>query len=231
MGILVVIPARAGSKRLPGKNLLDLAGKPMIAYTIDAALAFAAHAKIVVSTDSAEVAAVARSAGIAVPRLRPAELATDTATSLDVVRHELRECEREDRITYDPVVLLQPTSPLRSAKDIDDATGAFNDNGPPSLVSVCLADPKEDARYPDSWFVALDDKNRIVPRDNAQTSTLYRYNGAIYIYRRDYLLAATSSVTDGTLAYVMPRERSIDIDTKEDFEAAKAMLERAKPRK
>ncbi|HEX9660078.1 MAG TPA: acylneuraminate cytidylyltransferase family protein, partial [Rhodothermales bacterium] len=134
--VLAVIPARGGSKGVPRKNLVQLCGRPLIAYTIGAGLSATSVSRLVVSTEDEEIASVARSLGADVPFIRPATLATDTAQSLPVVQHAIQAVEEVEGTPYDVIVMLQPTTPLRTAGDIDSAVALLLESGADSVVSV-----------------------------------------------------------------------------------------------
>ena len=216
--ILAMIPARGGSKGIKDKNITPLAGKPLITYTIEAALQSRYIDRVVVSTDSEKIASVARAAGADVPFLRPAELASDTARSIDAVLHCIRVCQG------DIFVLLQPTSPLRTAEDIDAAIETFIAHGEKGLCSV-----NEIGDHPiltrmmdgDGMLQPLLNTNSTVRRQDMPT--FYHVNGAIYINRIDEINRDTS-FNDNPVGYVMPRERSVDIDTVEDLRIAEMLL-------
>ena len=221
MRILAVIPARAGSKRLPGKNLLSLADKPLIAHTIERAKACGNLTRVIVSTDSNEIAQASRIFGAEVPWVRPAELATDEAASFDVIKHALDECEKEDGKDYDALVLLQPTSPLRSVEDIDGAIDLFKTSKASMVVSVCEVD------HPVEWTVNVDPKDFSLKQVSLTSETgqkELRYNGAVYVYSRDFLMQGKPGIPDDAKAYIMPRARSVDIDDELDFKLAEALL-------
>ncbi len=219
--VLAIITARGGSKGLPRKNVLPLAGRPLIGWSIAAALASDAVRRVVVSTDDPEITEVARAEGAEVPFLRPAELASDTATSVDVLRHALTECPGLDYF-----VLLQPTSPLRLATDIDAAWQRMQATGAASCVSVC-----ETSESP--WLMYLQSEegrlSRLLPEPpkglrRQDLPSAYRLNGAIYLARRDWFLANGRLIDADTVALVMPPERSVDIDTRADFDLAEGLL-------
>ena len=219
--ILAVITARGGSKGLPRKNVLPLAGRPLIGWSIAAALGSAAVGRVVVSTDDPEIAEVARAEGAEVPFLRPADLASDTASSLDVLRHALTECPGHDYF-----VLLQPTSPLRQASDIDAAWRLLKATGAASCVSVC-----ETAESPWLMYLQSDEGrlSRLLPEPERglrrqDLPVAYRLNGAIYLARRAGFLATGRLIDPDTVALVMPPERSVDIDTLSDFDLAESLL-------
>ncbi|MFZ5537271.1 MAG: cytidylyltransferase domain-containing protein [Pseudomonadota bacterium] len=219
--ILALIPARGGSKGLPGKNILPLAGKPMIQWSIEAAQGSRFVTRVVVSSDDPAILEVARAAGAETPFVRPAELAQDDTPSMDVVLHALDQLP-----PVDWVVLLQPTSPLRSAEDIDQAIARCLETGAPACVSV-----SESPALP-WWMFRVDATGRLVPfLDAAQrpqrrqeAPTLYTLNGAVYVARVDWLRKTRSFLTEETVAHVMPAERSVDIDTALDFRLAECLL-------
>lgn len=222
---VALIPARGGSKAIPGKNLMDLAGRPLIAWTIAAALACKRISRVVVSTDSREIAEVARHHGAEVPFMRPPELAGDHTPMLDVVRHFASAIALEDEAA---IILLQPTSPFRTTADIDSALDLYTRSGTRGLVSIVKSDA-----HPD-WMLRLDPRGRIVPlvptvdkaiRRQDLVST-YRPNGALYICRATDIRAGHSWYGEDTIAYEMPRERSLDIDEHWDLEVARAVMSR-----
>ncbi len=225
--LLGLIPARGGSKRLPRKNLRLLGGRPLIAWTIEAALESGCLDRVIVSTDDPEIAAVACDAGAEVPFLRPAELADDRTPSLEVLLHALRTLAAEgDR--YDYLVELQPTSPLRHATDIRAAVSLLKERRADAVVSVC---PTE---HPPEWSNTLPPDGAL--RDffrpgvrgtrSQDLPTSYRLNGAIAIFDcRRLLKTESTDMDDNGFAYVMPPERSIDIDTALDLHIAQALLE------
>ena len=223
--VLALITARGGSKGLPRKNVLLAAGKPLIAWSIDAAITAECVERLVLSSDDDEIMDAARSAGCDVPFCRPAHLASDVATSIDVVLHALDQLPG-----YEYVVLLQPTSPLRTAADIDAAFELMIERGAPSCVSVCEVDQSPYWMY---RAAAGNKLERILPEVDKVTRRqdlppIYVLNGAIYIARIDWLRANSSFVGEETVAYLMPRERSLDIDTVQDFEIFRTMVEREK---
>lgn len=224
--VLVVIPARGGSKRLPRKNILPLNGKPMINWTIDAALGVPDVTKVMVSTDCEKIAEVARNAGAEVPFLRPESLSNDTSSSTDVVRHVL-EYYQENGEVFDYVLLLQPTSPLRSANDIKSAIGLLKEKCANSVVSVT------ECEHSPLWCNVLDDslsmenfiKTDMKNSRSQDLPTYYRLNGAIYLTNvSDFLEDGLFITRNKCFAYVMPSLRSIDIDHKLDYIIAEAIM-------
>lgn len=221
--VLALITARGGSKGLPRKNVLLAGGKPLLAWTVDAAISAECVDRVVLSSDDHEIMDAARSAGCDVPFCRPAHLASDVATSIDVVLHALNQLPG-----YEYVVLLQPTSPLRTAADIDAAFELMLEKGVSSCVSVTEV---EQSPY---WMYRVTDENklqRLLPNVEGgirrqDLPPIYALNGAIYIARIDWLKKTKSFVGDETIAYQMPRERSIDIDTPDDFIAFCSIVEK-----
>lgn len=213
MTTLALIPARGGSKGIPRKNIIDFAGRPLIEWTIDAALRSGAE-RVLVSTDCPEIAEVSRAAGAIVPFLRPAHLSTDAAGTMPVVLHAL------DMIPAETLLLLQPTSPLRNSADIRRAMLLHKNTGRP-VVSITKAKP---------WIVSMGDDLAI---DSSGLNTARRQdhqtfapNGAIYIAKAENLLAGETWWTNA-VGYEMPQERSIDIDTMTDLRMAEAIAPRA----
>ncbi len=219
---LAVITARGGSKGLPRKNVLMAGGKPLVAWTVEAAIAAECVSRVVLSSDDEEIMAAAKDAGCDVPFTRPSHLASDTASSIDVLLHALDQLPR-----FDYVVLLQPTSPLRTAEDIDAAFELMLERGAPSCVSVCEADQSPYWMYK----VAAGDKlQRLLSEVNGATRRqdlppIYVLNGAIYIAQIDWLRANKSILGGETVAYLMPKDRSLDIDTAQDFEIFRSGIE------
>lgn len=217
-----MITARGGSKGLPRKNVLPAGGKPLIAWTVTAAQEAQCVDRVVLSSDDDEIMAVAATWGCDVPFRRPGELASDTASSMDVVLHALDQLPG-----YDYVALLQPTSPLRNAADIDAAFALLQASGAPSCVSVCEA---EQSPY---WMYRLAENGKLhalLPERSTASRRqdlppVYVLNGAIYIARVDWLRATGSFLAEECIAYLMPRERSIDIDNVEDFEIFRYKVE------
>ncbi len=223
--VLAIVPARGGSRGIVDKNLAEVAGVPLIAHTIGAAQRAASVSRLIVSTDSPAIAAVARAHGVQVPFVRPAELADDRTPTIPVLIHALDWLAEAEGYTPDLLVLLQPTSPLRTADDIDAAVALIAREAD-AVVSVCPARThpaltrrvSDDGRLqPYLEAVAPPDRRQDAPR-------AYEINGAIYVIRPDVLRARQTWYTDHTLAYVMPVERSLDIDEPFDLELLRALL-------
>ncbi|TSE37302.1 CMP-N,N'-diacetyllegionaminic acid synthase [Tepidimonas fonticaldi] len=219
--MLALIPARGGSKGVPGKNVREVAGKPLIAWTIEAARQAACIDRVVVSSDDAGILDVARAWVAQTPFVRPAELARDETPGIDVVLHALQQLPG---VTW--VALLQPTSPLRTARDIDAAFALCQEKGAPACVSVT------EAATPPWWMFRMSGEGRLRsflpegerPQRRQDAPLLYALNGAVYVARADWLRRTRSFLTDETVAYVMPPERSIDIDTPLDLTIAACLL-------
>lgn len=215
--VLAIITARGGSKRLPGKNILDLNGKPLIAWTIEAAKKSLYIDKLIVSTDDNKIANISKQYGAEVPFLRPDELSSDTTISIDVVFHAIKFF-KEKNIRFKYILLLQPTSPLRISEDIDNAFKMIDDNTK-AIVSVC------ETEHSPLWSNTLPEnlsmKDFIIPEiKNKRSQDLpkyYRLNGAIYIAEVDYLIKHNEFFGINTKAFIMPQERSVDIDNEVDF--------------
>jgi CMP-N,N'-diacetyllegionaminic acid synthase len=217
MNVLGIIPARGGSKRLKGKNIKNLAGKPMIFYTIASASKSKFINRLVVTTDSKRIASVSKKCGAEI-LMRPAALATDAAPSLPVFRHVVTALEKKG-YKADIAVILQPTSPLRSAADIDSAVEKLISTKKDSVVSVCEA-------CPGSWLHAAN-KEKIAPAVKGN-GMIYKLNGAVYAVKKNALMKK-GLITSNTGYIIMPKERSVDIDTIDDFKLTEiAMKFRAK---
>lgn len=226
--VLGLIPARGGSKGVKGKNIASLGGKPLIQYTIEAVNESECLSDCIVSTDSDSIADVARSLGASVPFMRPSELAGDRSRAQDAALHAIEQYDPEGNFDY--VLLLQPTAPFRTGEDIDKAIRMAEDHAVTSLVSFAEAETHHPyyMYYVDS---AVGDIVRVKPACQYEVGTprqefpraVYR-NGAIYLTRIDYLKASYSFVSEDVVAYIMPPERSVNIDTQEDLAYAEFLL-------
>lgn len=225
MQILYIIPARGGSKGLPNKNIRLLDNKPMIAYSIIAAQNSHYKGKVVVSTDSEKIATISKEYGAEVPFMRPQELATDSAASIDVIFHAI-DYYKERNIHFDLVALLQPTSPLRISEDINNAIKKLLDKNAETIVGVC-----ESEHHP-LWANTLPvdgSMKNFLPEsikglNRQQLPIYYRLNGAIFISTIDALYKQKTFIHQNTFSYIMPNERSIDIDHEIDFKLAELIL-------
>lgn len=226
--VLGLIPARGGSKSIPLKNVATLAGKPLIYYTIQAALESGVLDRLVVSTDSDKIAEAALSAGAEVPFMRPAELALDDTPGIEPPVHALEWFAKEADYRPDYLMTLQPTSPFRTADDIRAAVEIAQDKSADAVVSVCEV---HDHPY---WTKSISDDGKLadflpLERDYVRRQDLppaYVLNGAIYMARAQLILEKRTYYSDDTYAYVMPRERSLDIDTAWDLHLAELLLQR-----
>lgn len=232
---LFVIPARGGSKGIPGKNIVDLGGRPLIAYTIESALEaltnfFAPKVReqfhrIIVSTDSPRIAAAAEAEGVKVPFLRPAELSTDRSGSREVVLHAMDYADAAG-MDYDCVILLQPTSPFRRGEHIAEAAALFHPGETDMIVSVCEASANP---YYNCFETDSDGFLRIAKGDGLLTRRqdappAWEYNGAIYVINPESLRQMPLGAFPRRIPYVMNREDSVDIDTPLDLAVARALM-------
>lgn len=225
--VVGLIPARGGSKGIPGKNIALLAGKPLIAYTIEAAQKSKYIDELVLSTDSSKIAAIAKRFGLGIDALRPARLATDQAKTIDVVRYELNRLQKKRKRAIDLVVLLQPTAPFRTARDIDEACALFLKNKRnTSLVSVC------DVRGMHPMVMYTKQGNHLVPflktggkaMRRQKFERVYARNGALYLFTPKQVLQGDWVISQKPLLYLMPRERSMNIDEPLDLRIAECFI-------
>lgn len=222
---IAIIPARGGSKRLPGKNIKILAGKPLIAWTIAAAVESKLFDLVIVSTDSQEIADISIRYGAYVPFLRPQELSTDSATTSAVIEHAVCWVEANHE-TVSRVTVLQPTSPLRGVEDIKQAFSLYNNKDACSVISVCeLEHPYQ---YCNQIHENLSMDGFILNANHKRTQELkpyYRLNGAIYIFNREYASDMSKIYSSQSYAYIMDKKNSIDIDDMYDFKMAEFFLQ------
>ena len=222
---LAIILARGGSKRLPRKNLLDLCGKPLIAYSIEAALKSKYISKVIVSSDDEEILNIAKEYKADFIK-RPDELASDTATTFDALKHTLENVEK-----YDYVVLLQPTSPLRTEKHIDEAIELLEEKSADAIISVC------EMEHSPLWSNILDEnldmsnflRDEVLNKRSQDLPKYYRLNGAIYICKTEELLENKGFfIKENIFAFKMNKENSIDIDEEIDFIIAREIKQSIK---
>jgi len=229
--VLALIPARGGSKGVPRKNVRRLGGRPLFAHAVDAARASRLVTRIVLSTDDEEIAKIGRSIGCEVPFLRTPALAADDTPMLEVVRHTLNELHTTDQYKPDTIVLLQPTTPFRNGRDIDDALTLMTNRKFDAVVSVA----KVPTHYSPPWqFILHDNVMRlyggqalgdIITRRQDLPSTYIR-NGAIYAFQRASFERNGSIYGERCGALIMPSERSINIDTPDDWAEAQQYVRR-----
>jgi len=221
--VLAVLCGRGGSKGLPRKNVLDLGGKPLVAWSVDAAKMSRLLDRTVVSTDDHDIAEAARAAGAEVPFMRPPELATDTAPVTDAMVHMVQNLDEQ----YDIVVLLQATSPFRTGEDIDACITKLVETGADTCVSF------SEMLKPPSYIVKIDDTDRIRPLEPSgllkrrqDTSKHYLPNACVYAVWTEFLLKEGKVYSDDTAAIITPAERALDIDDLLDLEIARGLLTR-----
>jgi CMP-N,N'-diacetyllegionaminic acid synthase len=221
--ILGLIPARGGSKTLKGKNLRPLGDRPLIAWSIAAVTSSTSIDRTIVSSENNEILTVARKFGAETPFVRPSDLASDDTPTIDVVHHALRSINE----TFDYVVLVQPTSPMVTAGDIDGCVAKCIDLGAPACVSVTPV-----SKHP-FWMYSISDDQRLFPIvENPRTRPsrrqdlplVFALNGAVFAAKSDWIASQRDFVTAETIAYQMPVERSVDIDTDFDLKIAEALL-------
>lgn len=219
--ILAIIPARGGSKGVIKKNIKDLFDKPLIVHTIEAANKSKYIDRTIISSDDNEIINVAKKYGADAPFIRPKNLAEDDTAGIDVILHAINKCPQ-----YDIVIMLQPTSPLRTEFDIDLCIEYFSNNSSKACVSISEA---ESNPY---WMYSLDQNSKIHPileqkkefYQRQKLPKVYQLNGAIYIAEKKWLQKNKSFITDETLGYIMPIERSVDIDTELDFKIVELIM-------
>lgn len=226
--VLAYIPARSGSKGIKDKNIVDVAGKPLMAHSILAAKRSKYVDTVVVSTDSENYAKIARQYGAEVSFLRPRELATDTSPEMDTTVHLMQWFDKNTSEKFDILIKLQPTSPLRTEEDIDAALELFMSKDAESIISVmeCHITPL--------WMNVLSQDHSmknfisedIKKKNRQELPTYYQLNGALFLARWEFMKQKKSWYGEKSYAYIMPRERSVDIDDEIDLVLVKALLER-----
>lgn len=222
---LVIIPARGGSKGIPRKNIAPLCGRPLIAYTIDAAKAVCPIENIVLSTDSEEIAETARKEGLKVDYMRPAVLGGDKVGSREVILDAMDYADRR-AIEYDRVILLQPTSPLRQAEDILNADRLFRENEADIVVTVCesSANPYYDCFEPDAnGYLKISKGDGTLTR-RQDAPKVYQYNGAVYVINPQSIREKPMGSFERVVPSPMAAERSVDIDSPLDLAIAEIIM-------
>ena len=224
--VLAVIPARAGSKRLPNKNILMLNEKPLLAWSIEAGLKSKYVDRVIVSTDEIGISEIAKDWGAEVPFLRPPELSNDTATTVDTILHAINQTEKENE-KFDYILLLQPTSPLRTSAHIDDSIELLIERSADSVIGVTKVS------HPIEWTNTLPENlsmDNFISRDAYFTRSQdftqrYQINGAIYFIKKSKLIESGRMISDDqSIAYIMDRHSSIDIDDEFDFLLAETVF-------
>lgn len=224
--MLAIIPARGGSKGVPGKNIRDLVGHPLIYYTIDAAIKSKKIDQVIVSTDDKKIADIAIECGAEVPFLRPEELASDHAKAIDNYIYTIDRLNAEG-CQIDNIIVLQPTSPLRTVQDIDNAIELFFEKKAETIISVVKAE------HPPTWYKKISSEGILIDyfsdTDNSQNrqeaDKTYLPNGAIYVFDYAALKTRYGYYNEKTYPYIMSQDNSIDIDTMLDFKLAQLLIE------
>lgn len=222
--MLAIIPARGGSKGLERKNTKPLLGKPLIAYSIEAALKSKKISEVIVSTEDQEIAQIARDFGASVPFMRPDKYATDESLSIDTYVYTIDKIKSEFGIDHQEFVVLQPTSPLRRPEDIDSAIDLFHTKNADSVISFT------EEHHSIFWHKYLSDNGKLSPifeneklTNRQELKKTYYPNGSIYVFKSK-IIREGKNYTNNTFAYLMGRNQSVDIDTIEDFEFAEYLL-------
>jgi CMP-N,N'-diacetyllegionaminic acid synthase len=225
MKVLAVVPARSGSKGLPGKNIKQLIDKPLLAWSIEQGLASKYVDEVVVSTDSQEIADVAVRYGAKVPFLRPAELAKDETSTADVLVHLIKTLE-EQGSKYDYLLLLEPTSPLRETKDIDLAFDKlFSNKDASSIVGISAVEsqhPMFCVSLTEEGFLRSENEFKVLRRQDI--TPLYFYEGSLYISEIEVYKSKKNFYHNNTLGYVVPKWKSYEIDDNVDFLIVETIL-------
>lgn len=221
--ILALVPARGGSKGLPGKNVRPLAGRPLVAHAVRLALSCPEVARVVCSTDSEEIAAAAREAGAEVPFMRPAELCTDQAAMWPVVRHALDEASRIDNLDYGSVLLVDPTTPGRLVADVSQAVAQLEgDENADGVVGV------SEPEFNPIWYCVVERDgfmSDLMPEARTyvrrqDVPRVFRINGALYLWRSDFVRSVDNWRDGRLLMCEIPESRAVNIDTLADFQSA-----------
>lgn len=229
MKVLGVVTARGGSKGIPRKNIIPILGKPLIAYTAEAARSSEKLTRVILSTDDEEIANVGQRWGLEVPFLRPPELARDDTPTLPVIQDAIRKLESENEF-YDAVMILQPTNPLRRPEDIDGAIALLEKTGADSVISFTDVGEKHPARMK---FIGQDGRVTDPPFAEAyegqrrqELPKLYLREGSVYLTRRDVLMKENSIKGKDCRAWIIPSERACNIDTLFDLYICEQLLRR-----
>ena len=220
--VLGVIPARGSSKRFPNKNIRMLAGKPLIAWSIEAAQKAKRLTDYLLTSDALLIADIAKNYGAPVPFIRPPELATDTVRNIEVVTHALKFMETEKQIIYDIIVLMQPTSPIRNPAHIDQAIDTLWESDLDSVASVKGPYKKRDPILKAIRNGVLEDYCPV--EDPTNTEPFYMYNAALYAVKRDYFIKHNKLISQRQVPLIMDPIYSVDVDTEADFLMAETYL-------
>ena len=229
--VLGLITARDGSKGIPGKNIALLGDKPLISWTIEAALNASVIDKLIVSTDSKQIADISREWGAEVPFIRPLELSGDNSPHIDVMVHAVKWLRDNEAYFPDYLMLLQPTSPFRTSQDIDQSAALVFESGADCVISIqeSLSHPYTMTQISeDNMFTGflMSSKHQGKYQNRQTRPTFYSLNGAIYLIKVNTLLDAHTIYPDFTMTYIMPEERSLDIDTLWDLKIANLLVDK-----
>lgn len=225
--ILAIIPARGGSKGLPGKNIKPILGKPLLQWTIEAGKNSRYIDELIVSTDCNKIAKVAKDCQAKVPFMRPDHLAGDTATSFDALKHAIEFYSSELHREFDYIIMLEATSPLRTAEDIDNAIKTLIKSDADAIVGIGRTEDQNPA-----FLVKLDDNNRISGYVNKDMKVLrrqeiddvYFFEGSVYISKTNVLLEKKTFYHSNTLGHLMPKYKTLEIDDMDDFVMVEALM-------
>lgn len=226
--MISLIMARGGSKSIPNKNIKKLLDRPLIVYTIEAAKKAKSVEKIILSTDDEKIAEIARNLEVKIPFMRPGELATDNALAIDNYIYTIQRLNTEYGENCKEFVSLPPTSPLRTAEDIDNAIDIFYEKKADSVISVC------EAFHPPLWAKEIDDQGilrsyfpfDVGNKNRQELKKAYVPNGAVFVFKFSLLKEKYTFYSEKTYPYVMPKERSIDIDSEFDFDFAEYLIKK-----
>jgi len=226
--VLIIIPARAGSKRIPNKNIRKFLGKPLIAYTIEQALACSFVDRVVVDTDSSKIAKIAKRYGAEVPFLRPKYLAQDNSLAVDSILYLLKKLKKEEKYIPSHVMILQTTSPLREIQDIEACWKLMKSTKATTVLTVCSTHPR-------LYYLKKNNDIILVNGSEKQSTNMqawkpgYILNGCfVYIVKTKSLLEEKLVITKKTKAVVCPKWRSVDLDTPEEWVLAELLYKNKK---
>ena len=228
--MIAIIPARGGSKGLRKKNIARLFGKPLIAWTIETLLKAKNIQEIIISTDDDEIASVCKKYDVNIPFMRPPRLSQDTSLAIDVYKYTINRLNKDFGYNINDFLISLPTTPLKNSSDIDNAIDIFYTNKVDSVIS-CAA-----ISHPLNWIISVDENKKITKLNNhlpvkkmmnrQENVSQYLPNGAIYILKLENIIKYNSYYTNNSLAYTMPRNRSVDIDTIDDLTYAEYLLQK-----
>jgi CMP-N,N'-diacetyllegionaminic acid synthase len=226
MRVLGIVPARGGSKGVPGKNIRSLCGKPLLQYTAEAALAAQLLTRLILSTDDNEIAQVGRRCGLEVPFMRPTELAEDNTPTLPVVQHAVHWMERQGH-TFDAICLLQPTNPMRLARDIDGCINVLETTDADAVVTIVPVPAEHNPHWVyfqnGSGLLQLSTgESEPIPR-RQELPLAYHREGSVYVTRRDVLMEQNSLYGKRLAGYAVDAQRSVNIDGLADWARAEAL--------